>query len=150
MLKLKDYRSEVRGVPNLLPYAALIAPGVVLNKNGSFLAGWEVRGQDTASSTSEELAWVCAQASNAVKLLGSSWMLHVDAVRRPQLAYPDREAGHFPDSVSRLIDEERRTFFGRGLCYSTRTVLIVTFKPDMQAAKIAGKTHRHGLEAGHE
>ncbi|MDR3631443.1 MAG: conjugal transfer protein TrbE [Desulfocapsaceae bacterium] len=140
MLKLKDYRSEVKGLPDLLPYAALVAPGIVLNKNGSFLAGWEVRGQDTASSTADELAWVSLQAGNAIKLLGSGWMLHVDAVRRPHLAYPDRAAGHFPDPVTRLIDEERRTFFGRGLCYSTRTVLIATFKPDLQAAKLAGKT----------
>ena len=40
MLKLKDYRSRAKGLPDLLPYAALIAPGVILNKDGSFLAAW--------------------------------------------------------------------------------------------------------------
>ena len=39
MLKLIDYRTKTRGLPDLLPYAALIAPGIVLNKDGSFLAG---------------------------------------------------------------------------------------------------------------
>ena len=36
---IKDYRSQAKGLPDLLPYAALIAPGVVLGKDGSFLAG---------------------------------------------------------------------------------------------------------------
>lgn len=137
MLKLADYRSRAKGLPDLLPYAALIAPGVILNKDGSFLAGWEVRGQDTASSTPEELAWISAQASQAVKLLGTGWMLHVDAVRSPHEAYPGAEKGYFPDPVTRLIDEERRAFFGRGLCYSTTTVLTATFKADLRALKMA-------------
>ena len=51
MLKLIDYRTKAKGLPDLLPYALLAAPGVVLNKDGSFLAAWEIRGQDTDSST---------------------------------------------------------------------------------------------------
>jgi len=53
MLKLADYRSSAKGLPDLLPYAALVAPGVVLNKDGSFLAAWSISGQDTAGSTPE-------------------------------------------------------------------------------------------------
>ncbi len=75
MLKLADYRSKSKGLPDLLPYAALIEPGVILNKDSSFLAGWEIRGQDTASSTEGDLALVSSRFNNAVKLLGSGWML---------------------------------------------------------------------------
>ena len=64
----------------LLGYAALIAPGIVLQKDGSLLASWEIQGQDTASATPEELAYVSMQFSNAVRHLGTGWMLHVDAV----------------------------------------------------------------------
>jgi type IV secretion system protein VirB4 len=140
MLRLADYRSRAKGLPDLLPYAALIAPGIILNKDGSFLAAWAVRGQDTASSTPDELAWVSAQTSQALKLLGTGWMLHVDAVRSPLQAYPEKEKGFFPDPVTQLIDAERRAFFGRGLCYSTRTVLTATCTPNLQATKLAGKT----------
>ena len=144
MLKLKDYRSRAKGLPDLLPYAALIAPGIVLNKDGSFLAAWAIRGQDTASSTPNELAWTSAQANQAIKLLGNGWMLHVDAIRSPHLAYPDEGEGYFPDPVTRLIDEERRAFFGSGLCYSTDTVLTVTFKPDLRAAQVESNTQTGG------
>ena len=102
MLKLADFRTKAKGLPDLLPYAALVAPGVVLNKDGSFLGAWEVRGQDTASATPDELAYQSAQFNNAIKLLGTGWMLHMDAIRSPHAAYPPREASRFPDPVTQL------------------------------------------------
>ena len=143
MLKLADYRSRAKGLPDLLPYAALIAPGVILNKDGSFLAAWEMHGQDTASSTPEELAYVSAQFNNAVRLLGTGWLLHVDAIRSSHNAYPAPGKGHFPDPVTQLIDDERRAFFspssGTGRCCSTSAVFSITYKPNFNAAKMAGK-----------
>ena len=152
MLKLADYRSKAKGLPDLLPYAALIAPGIILNKDGSFLAAWEVRGQDTASSTPEELAYVSAQFNNAVRLLGTGWMLHVDAIRAGHRAYPAPAKGHFPDLVTQLIDDERREFFnaedGKGRCFSTSAVFTVTYKPNFNAAKMAGKAQAGVASSG--
>jgi type IV secretion system protein VirB4 len=139
MLKLLDYRTKTKGLPDLLPYAALVEPGVILNKDGSFLAGWEIRGQDTASSTENDLALVSSRFNNAVKLLGSGWMLHMDAIRSSHKAYPTPEKGHFPDPVTRLIDDERREHFSGNRCFSTNAILTVTYKPNFQAAKLAGK-----------
>ena len=157
MLKLADYRTRAKGLPDLLPYAALVAPGVVLNKDGSFLAAWEVRGQDTASSTPGEMAGVSAQFNNAVKLLGTGWMLHMDAIRSGHRAYPAPEKGRFPDPVTQLIDDERREFFNGagGRCFSTHAVLSVTYKPNLNAARMAGKAQAgaasaSGLEKGLE
>jgi type IV secretion system protein VirB4 len=142
MLKLADYRSKARGLPDLLPYALLAAPGIVLNKDGSFLAAWDVRGQDTASSTPDELAYVSAPCNNAVKLLGTGWMLHYDAIRAAHRAYPGPGKSHFPDPVTQGIDDERREYFSGegGRCYSTGMILAVTWKPDFNAATMAGKT----------
>ena len=139
MLKFTDYRTKTKGLPDLLPYAALVEPGVILNKDGSFTAGWVIRGQDTASSTEKDLSTVSSRFNTAVKLLGSGWMLHVDAIRSSHSAYPDSDKGHFPDPVTRLIDEERREFFSGNRCFSTSAILTVTYKPNFQAAKLAGK-----------
>ena len=148
MLKLADYRSKSKGLPDLLPYAALIEPGVILNKDGSFLAGWEIRGQATASSTEGDLALVSNRFNNAVKLLGSGWMLQMDAIRSSHRAYPPPEKGYFPDPVTRLIDEERREHFSGNRCFSTSTVLTVTYKPNFQAAKMAGKAQAGVASSG--
>lgn len=138
MLKLSDYRKNAEGLPDLLPYAALIAPGIVLNKDGSLLAAWQVRGRDTASSTFTELEWIASRANDAIKQLGNGWMLHMNATREYSRAYP--EPSPFPDPVSQMIDDERRSFFGADWCYSTNVVLTLTYKPDLAAAKIAAQT----------
>lgn len=138
MLKLQDFRSQARGLPDLLTYAALVAPGILLQKDGSFLAGWEIRGEDTASATPAELAYVSDQFSHAVRRLGTGWMLHVDACRIRERAYPDAERSHFPDAISQAIEDERRAFFGDGSCFSTTTYLVVTYLPNYTATKLAG------------
>lgn len=148
MLKLMDYRTKSKGLPDLLPYAALVEPGIILNKDGSFLAGWEIRGQDTASSRERDLAEVSSRFNNAVKLLGNGWMLHMDAIRSSHKAYPAPEKGFFPDPVTRLIDEERREHFSGNRCFSTNSILTVTYKPDFQAAKLAGKTQAGVASSG--
>jgi hypothetical protein len=128
MLSLKGFRSRAKGLPDLLPYAVLVAPGVVLNKDGSFLAAWEFEGRDTASSTEEELDYVAEQVNQALLPLGNGWMLHVDAVRRPATSYPREDQSHFPDAVSKMIDDERRAFFEGAECFVTNTVLTATYK----------------------
>lgn len=151
MLKLQDFRSRAKGLPDLLPWAALIAPDIVLQKDGSLLAAWEIRGEDTDSSTPEELEYVSTRVNTSVMHMGSGWMLHVDAVRMPERAYPAREESHFPDRVTALIEEERREIFSQGQFFRTTTMLSVTYKPPLMAdrlvtAAVAMKTAENALE----
>ncbi len=60
------------------------------------------------------------------------------ACRTRPRAYPDAARSHFPDPVSQAIEDERRAFFGEGLCYSTATFLTATFLPNYNATKMAG------------
>lgn len=151
MLKLSDFRNKARGLSDLLPYAALVGPGVVLNKDGSLTAAWEVRGQDTASSTPDELAYISAQFNQAVKLLGTGWALHMDAVRSSHAAYPERYKSAFPDRITQLIDDERRRYFSRDKCYRTNTVLTVTYRADFAEQRIsAGMKTGNALERAYQ
>src|SRR3546814_18921632 len=50
MLNLKEYRSGADRLADHLPWAALIAPGVVLNKDGSFQRTLRFRGPDLESA----------------------------------------------------------------------------------------------------
>src|SRR3546814_11763518 len=46
MLMLREYRSRADRLADHLPWAALVAPGVVLNKDGSFQRTARFRGTD--------------------------------------------------------------------------------------------------------
>ena len=108
MLRLTEYRTKEEGLADRLNYAAMIDDGVMLCKDGSLMACWSFRGQDLASSTSNELAAIAARLNSGLRF-GSGWMLHCDAIRRKAPGYPSR--GAFPDRTTLTIDEERRMQF---------------------------------------
>ena len=128
MLNLKEYRGLSDRLADHLPWAALVAPGVVLNKDGSFQRTFRFRGPDLESATEAELVSVCARANNALRRLGSGWALFFDAERAPALGYPDSQ---FPDAASWLVDEERRGHFDgrKGEHFESRYHLTLCYLP---------------------
>lgn len=139
MLRLRDFRQNVKGLSDLLTYAALVDEGIILQKDGSFLTAYEFIGQDTASMTDTQLEYLVSQANAAVNFLETGYCLHVDAIRTYKQAYPDKSLGFFPDKVTRMIDDERREFFGSDVCFSTRKVMSITYKPEMLMNKALNK-----------
>src|SRR5450631_3400583 len=93
-LKLKKYRSKDAGLADLLNYAAMVDDGVIVGKNGSFMASWLYQGDDNASSTDEQREMVSFRINQALSGLGNGWMVHVDAVRRPAPNYTEAGLSH--------------------------------------------------------
>lgn len=148
MLNLAEYRGRSDRLADLLPWAALIAPGIVLNKDGSFQRTFYFRGPDLESATEAELVGVCARANNALRRLGAGWALFFDAERLEALQYPKST---FPDAASWLIDEERRAAFeGKVAHFESRYHLTLVFlpPPDVQARTENVLLDRNRKESG--
>jgi type IV secretion system protein TrbE len=111
MLNLAEYRQHADRLADHLPWAALVAPGVVLNKDGSFQRTLRFRGPDLESATEAELVAVAARVNNMLKRFSSGWALFFEAERVEALGYPD---SLFPDAASWLVDAERRASFEGG------------------------------------
>jgi type IV secretion system protein VirB4 len=105
MWNLSEYQKHPRRLSDYLPWAALIGPGVILNKDGSFQRTIRFRGPDTGSATPGELMAMRARLNNVIKRLGSGWCIHVEAARKSSQSYPKSS---FPNSAATLIDQERR------------------------------------------
>ena len=108
MMNLSEYRRTSTRLADYLPWAALVAPGVVLNKDGSFQRTAEFRGPDLDSAVAAELVAVAGRLNNAFRRLGSGWAIFVEAQRSEAATYPD---DRFPDPASALADAERRADF---------------------------------------
>jgi type IV secretion system protein TrbE len=108
VLDLREYRTRRRELADYLPWAGLVGPGIILNKDGSLQRTARFRGPDLDSSTPAELVAVSARVNNALKRLGEGWALFVESARRAAPGYPE---SRFPDPASWLIDEERRAAF---------------------------------------
>lgn len=94
------------------------------------MAGWYYAGPDPESSTNLERNEVSRQINAGLERLGSGWMIHVEAVRVPVVAYPAREDCLFPVPVTGAIDGERRTHFEADRAhYESQQAMILTYRP---------------------
>lgn len=70
MMSLREYRAKSASLADFLPWVALVGPGVVLNKDGSFQRTARFRGPDLDSATPAELVAVTSRLNNALRRLG--------------------------------------------------------------------------------
>lgn len=127
MLDLREYRRRPARLADYLPWVGLVAPGVVLNKDGGFQRTAEFRGPDLDSSTDAEVAAVAARLNGSLRRLGSGWAIFVEARRDPSAAYL---VSAFPDPVSALVEEERRAqFLECGDHFESRYFLTLSYLP---------------------
>jgi type IV secretion system protein TrbE len=127
MMNLAEYRGKPKRLADYLPWAALVAPGIILNKDGSFQRSASFRGPDLDSATPAELIGATARLNSALRRLGSGWALFVEAARGQAGDYPD---SNFPDPISALVDEERRAqFTGEGAHFESHYYLTLVWLP---------------------
>jgi len=105
-----EYRPQPRRMPDymsdVVPWRAVLAPGVVLQKDRHGLQRtYAVRGPDVMGETPEVQGALMLQANQVLKRLGGRWMLQSEAQRRRVATLPARRWGH---PVADLIDQERR------------------------------------------
>ena len=127
MWNLGEYRKRPQRLADHLPWATLIAPGVILNKDGSLQKTVAFRGPDLDSSTPYELVAARARMNNVLRRLGSHWCVHVEASRRLAHVYP---ASEFPNAVAGLVDQERRdSFTADALHFESQCFITFTYLP---------------------
>ena len=137
MLNLKEYADTPKLLADYLPWACLVAPGVVLNKDGSFQTTFRYRGPDLESSTEAGLVAVTARVNNVLRRFGSGWALFFEAVRVEAHDYPDCA---FPDAVSWLVDQERALRADEtGARFESHYYLTLLWLPPADAAGCAEK-----------
>jgi type IV secretion system protein VirB4 len=132
MMNLAEYRRSSTRLADFLPWAALVAPGVVLNKDGSFQRSARFRGPDLDSAVQAELVAVAGRLNSAFRRLGSGWAIFVEAQRHAVGAYP---ASRFPDAASAMVDAERKADFEEDAAhYESSYFLTFTFLPPAEDA----------------
>lgn len=127
MMNLVEYRHRAAVLSDYLPWAALVAPGIVLNKDGSFQRTAKFRGPDLDSSVPAELSAISQRLSSAFRRLGESWTVFVEAQRLPAQSYP---SSAFIDPASALVEAERRADFeAEGAHFESAYYLTFAYLP---------------------
>ena len=146
MLHLSEYRHRAALLADYLPWAALIAPGIVLNKDGAFQRTAKFRGPDLDSCVPAELSAISQRLSGAFRRLGENWTLFVEAQRLPAQTYP---VSTFPDAASALVDAERRADFeAEGAHFESNYFLTFVYMPPQDTTSTTETWLFEGASAG--
>jgi type IV secretion/conjugal transfer VirB4 family ATPase len=130
-MRRNEHRSGPRGLADLLLPYALVEDGILLQQDGSLVAGYSFRGPDLMAASVAEMSGLSARLNQCLRL-GSGWMIHCDAIRSQAPGYP--EQGAFPDPITRIIDDERRQqFLEEGAHYESEYFLTLTYLPPIEA-----------------
>ncbi|MCR6645807.1 MAG: hypothetical protein NVV62_15455 [Terricaulis sp.] len=142
-MDLRPYRQNGARLADWLPWAGLVADGVVINKDGAFQRTLTFRGPDLDLSTLSELMGASARLDNAFKRFGSGWCLHVEARRSETNEYPISD---WPDPLSWLIDQERaQDFAAAGGRFESAYYLTLSWLPPSETS---GKFEAALFESG--
>src|SRR5450631_2039864 len=141
---LSEQKKNPDRLSDHLPWAMLVAPGVVFNKNGAFQTTFLFRGPDLDSATEAELVITTAQINNTLKRLTGGWATYADSHRRREASYPDAS---WPDPLTHLLDEERRLRFqGDRYFDSTRYLTLIYLPPRDVSSQVAKWFYEGGEE----
>lgn len=147
MFNISEYQTSSHRLSDLLPWAALVAPGIVLNKDGAFQQSILFRPPDMQSSSEEIIQSVASQLNNAFKSLSAGWSIFVEASKKGAVNYPDSS---FPDPASRLLDAERKAYFEKEkLHFESRYILTLVYLPPREdvlhaTGKFVEQSHKQG------
>jgi len=126
MFSLREYREPTHRLPDYLPWAALVAPGVILQKDAILQKTIAFRGPDLASSLDAEFVSAIARLNNGLRRLGSGWALFVEAQRFASNHYPHAE---WQQPAAWIVDCEReRAFRGDGVHFESSYYLTFTWR----------------------
>ncbi|MFD2263433.1 conjugal transfer protein TrbE [Lacibacterium aquatile] len=109
MFNLAEYRRHPDRLADLLPWAMLVGPGIVLNKDGSFQRSFRFEGPDIARGDMRRQVAIHAQLNAVLRTLGDGWAVYIEMRRRPYRS--GQPSNDFPDPASWLIEQERHAQF---------------------------------------
>lgn len=150
---LEGLRKSPAALADFLNWGALVAPGVLMNKDGAFVAGWKVRGPDMASMSADDRNQHARYIDNALAPFADGWMFHVSIIRRPSVGYGAE--GSFRDPATWVVDWERRMEYeARGTRYESEMYLVATYLPPPERSArfsawlFQGEVRRPGWQGG--
>ncbi len=123
----------VRRFMDLLNWGALIAPGVILGKDGTCLAGWRMRGLDTESMEPDALAGWLAALARRLSEFGDEHVLWTVFRRRPSETVPAlAETGH--EALDVLAIEMNGLMAAPGTLWADDLLLFFSWTPETEMA----------------
>lgn len=109
-----------------LPWLVHVTPDLVLTKDGSLLAGFELTGVDIDEDSVFRLQQAVREMQDSMGMLDERYYLWMVVDKRLKL-YPDRWEGMEGNIVTEVIDAQRERVYESGKVFTLRVSVFVLF-----------------------
>jgi len=110
--------------------------GIIECKDGELMAAWTYTGVDYESASDEHLNYISHRLNDIYRNLEKGWCMWTEALRMETTDYPAEADCKFPDSVSRMIDNERRKAVQeQEEHYETVAFVVLMYRPPSKATQ---------------
>ncbi|WP_170565616.1 hypothetical protein [Ruegeria atlantica] len=127
---------SMRRFMDVVNWDTIIAPGVLLCKDGSYLAGWRVTGIDTESIAPDEVQALRVQIATGLSHLGDAHTLWTVWQRRPRTP-EDLIADTGDIALDILADETNSLFSAPGQVWQDQLTLFLGWSPEHSISSAA-------------
>lgn len=122
----KNYEESARSYNELVPFMALVGPGMVINKDGALMVCYRMTGVDQEGLPQQEVDRYANLVEHAFRVFSERFTIWFTEDRRRINEYPDAK---FSDPVSQSIDARWRQQFEKGGQYQNFLYLTVLYTP---------------------
>lgn len=133
---LREMREPRTLLADRLPWVAIIAPGLVYQKDGLFQKTFAFRGPDMGSSSPAEKLYAHQQLNNTLLRLGSGWSVFVESRRLRANPYQQARWEH---DASWVVDLERSQAFERRAHFESHYYITFVWLPPRPGALSQGQ-----------
>ena len=125
--RMRSYASAPTSLADSVQWGLLTTPGIVWNKDGSFMGAFSFQGPDLSFATPSQSNALAMRVKEVLRSVGERQMISVDAVRIPSRAY---RSGDGADSqAADLVSRLRRRRYESGTHYETHHFISFTYQP---------------------
>ena len=128
--RLQTSKRPTEGLGDLLGWAFLIDEGIILMKDGSFLAGARLVPPDLSTAPIQEVNRTADVVHESLALLGDGFSLEVNVHRRETRSLPSLGEAHYPAPALHTLECERQAQFAApDSHYTTTCTVLITYAP---------------------
>ena len=138
-----ENRPEEGALSERVGWCTLVAPGVLMQKDGSFFCAWRLRGPDATGATPLERSILSRTLNRAILPFTDEWLFHEDVIRVPCTLYPPT-ARTAPPGAQFVDAEMRRAFGAGGRKLRNRQALVATWLPPEDSEERFSRALRKG------
>lgn len=137
MIRVTGHERSNKHLSDYIPWAAIVAPGVIMQKDGIFQSSFEVVGYNFVSMHANKIEHIVSAMNNMCTHLESGWSMFVEAVRTlHDISLHMRWNANEHNSIAKYIEQNRMDYYKDNPLFEMKYFITFCFQKSETEKKV--------------